>query len=67
MVTRFDKDIQEFSNRLESGELRVEYIPNSGADSKERDERDLSAYKSHLNSATCKSFTDEVFGNGSGN
>jgi len=67
MINDLDKMINDFSKRLESGEVKVELIPNSGTDNNEKDAQNLAAYKNHLNSVTCKALAEEVFDNGSSN
>jgi len=64
VVENYEKEIKEFSERLENNEAKVEFISNDGQNYSDKENRDFIAYTEYLKSDACKSLADKVFGNG---
>lgn len=65
MADNLNELVQEFKDRFESGETKVEYITNNGSDYALKERRDLDAFKKYLDSEACELLASEVLGNGS--
>jgi len=66
MSDNYEKEIQEFSNRFESGDIKVEYLTNDGIDYTTKEDRDTAVFLDHLKAKSSIEFVNKVFGNGSG-
>jgi len=62
-MDNYEKEVQEFSERFESGKTKVEFLTNNGSDYSAKEERDAVAFTEYLKSENSKSLANEVFGN----
>jgi squalene cyclase len=63
MSDNYEKEVQEFAERFESGKTKVEFLTNNGLDYSTKEERDTVAFMEYLKSENSKSLANEVFGN----
>jgi hypothetical protein len=56
----YEKEEKDFLTALKSGEYKTERITNKGADFKEIEERDLTAFDDYLRSSSFMAFAEEV-------
>ena len=56
----YDKEEQQFLAELDTEKYKIERIPNTSPDYREKEDRDLAAYKNYLNSDSFKALNAEA-------
>jgi len=56
----YDNEEQQFLAELNAGKYKIERMPNTEPDYREKEDRDLSSFKNYLNSASFKALDAEA-------
>jgi len=63
MSDNYEKEVNEFAERFDKGDAKVEFLTNNGSDYAIEEERDTTAFMEYLKSKTSESLANEVFRN----